>query len=324
MIDRILVPLDGSPLAECTLCHAAALASAFDAEVCLLRILPPARAGGLSHDAVENRLERREAETYLVERAEGFRTAGTAVRVSIGEGRPAEEIVRWADAHDVDLILASAWGRGGPTVFRLGGTARKLVAGGTKSIMLVRPPAEATNQKEPARYEGIMVPVDGSRRGDWALCLATSIARAQGAELLVVHVVSVSEHPERLPRAPDEERLQRELVRIGRASAERYLEEVSGRFAATDVRLRTKVVVAPRVPDALLQTARTEGAGLVVMSAHGASGDMPWPYGSVASSLLSYCDLPLLVFQDLPAARPSTRPDRVKMLSVPTANATAG
>lgn len=311
MIRRILVPLDGSLLAESTLPHAAALADAFRAEVCLLRVLEPGRMGGLTADSLEMRLQRREVGAYLEGHATSLRATGATVTVAVNEGRAAKEIVRRVQDEDVDLVIASTWGQGGPSDFGLGGTARKLVAGGHTSIMLIRPrtPPAVGGHGKPVQYGRIVVPVDGSRRADWALCLAASIARKQGSELVMVHVVAVPEAPARLPPQPLEERLRRQLVKLSRTAAEQYLDEVQGLFQGSDLAIRWKVVVAPRVPDALLRMARTERAGLMVISAHGASDDVPWPYGSVAAGLLSHCDRPLLVFQDRPRAR--RRPDAV-------------
>lgn len=309
MIKRILVPLDGSALAESTLPHAAALADAFRAQVCLLRVLEPGRIGGLTADSLEMRLQRREVEAYLEGHATSLRATGATVTVAVNEGRAAEEIVRRVQEDEVDLVIASTWGQSGPSDFGLGGTARKLVAGGHTSIMLIRPrtsPAVGSHIKS-VQYGRIVVPVDGSRRADWALCLAASVARNQGSELVMVHVVAVPGAPTRLPPQPLEDRLRRQLVKLCRSAAEQYLDDMQCSFQGSDLAIRWKVVVAPRVPDALLQTARTERAGLVVMSAHGASDDTPWPYGSVAADLLSYCDRPLLVFQDRPRAR--RRPD---------------
>lgn len=323
MVDRILVTLDGSTLAESALPHAAALASAFDAEVRLVRILDPGRAGGVTGDSLAMRLQRCEAETYLEGKAEDLRAVGVSAITVVGEGRASEEIVRRVEEDAIDLIVATAWGQGGASEYFLGGTARKLVSGAYTSIMLVRPRSGGHSGRKPIQYGRVLVPVDGSRRSDWALFLACSIARDQDAELLMAHVVAVPDTPARLPREPLEEELRRQLVKLGRRSTELYLEEMRNNLAAPDLRVRWKIVVGPRVPDALLRTARSERAGLIVMSAHGACDDTPWPYGSVAAGLLDYCDLPLLVFQDRPRRPRRTSPEIGRMETrIPSAHAT--
>lgn len=324
MIDRILVPLDGSPLSEAALPHAAALAAAFGSEIHLMRVLEPGRLGAMSDDSLQKRLQRREIEEYLEQLAEPLRASGASVSVTVGEGRAAEEIARQVHERRIELIIASVWGRHGPSEFCLGGTARKLIALGCASVMLVRSRTSRTYTK-PADYGRIVVPVDGSRRADWALCLAVCIARAQKAEIVMVHVVALPESPVRLPRQPLEERLRSELVRLSRKSAEQYLDAMQEHLAAPDLAIRWKVVVAPRVADALVRTARGERAGLVVMPAHGASDDTSWAYGSVATGLIDHCDVPLLVLQDRPrTARPGEpRAGRGRTVST-TAHAPAG
>ena len=71
MIDRILVGLDGSPLAERALPHAAAVAQAFGAELVLMRVLEDDAKSGGPVDPVAWRLRRSEAQAYLRRVAEG-------------------------------------------------------------------------------------------------------------------------------------------------------------------------------------------------------------------------------------------------------------
>lgn len=300
MIRRILVPLDGSAIAERALSHAIAVARAFGAELLLVRVVEAARVGGLAHDAVDSRLHRAEAVSYLETRAERVRAADVVAETEILEGRAAEEIVDLAVGRDVDLIVLSPHGKNGATEFALGGTAQKVVSGAGVSILLVRDGEGAESTGEGVRYGRVMVPCDCSPRGEWALCLAASIARAQGAELYIVHAVPEPPVPSRLPVVGPERELRHELLRANKKAARRYLREAESKFAAPDLAVRTRLLVSPQVARALQETAAEEGVGLLVVSAHGASGPSPWPYGSVADNLLHYSRVPILVLQDLP------------------------
>jgi nucleotide-binding universal stress UspA family protein len=303
MIRRILVPLDGSPLAERALPHAAAVAQAFEAEIRLLRVLAPERRAGRAYvESADWRLRKSEALGYLSTLVVRLNERGLTAEARLAEGNIEEEIIASARGQDVDLIVISTHGRSGPSEFSLGGTAAKIISRAGVSIMIVRAPADGAPVPPDLdlHYERVLVPVDCSHRSDWALHLAASLARAKGSELIVAHVVPMPEMPQRKPGSPREARLADKLVQANRGMAEEYLEEVKSKLANPHLEVRTVLLVSPRVAHALHELAVREGAHLMVLSAHGHSGAGPWPYGSVSASLIAYGTTPLLIFQDLP------------------------
>ncbi|MGH7541984.1 MAG: universal stress protein [Gemmatimonadota bacterium] len=306
MIRRILVPLDGSAIAERALDHAVAVGKALGADAILARVVDPGRIGGLTRDAVEWRLQHAESVSYLEAQALRVRAAGLAIEVEVLEGRAAEKIVDVARARQVDLIVLSRHGQNGAMDFVLGGTAQKVISGAGVSILLVRDGEAKRSAGEGAPYGRIMVPCDCSPRGEWALCLAAALARAHGAELYVVHVIPKPQTPDRLPAGGAERDLRRALLGASRRSARRYVQAMERKLAAPDLRIRTEFVASSQVPRALHEKAMKEGVDLLVVSAHGASGPSPWPYGSVTCNLLHYSRVPVLVLQDLPLRPPVT------------------
>lgn len=300
MIERILVPLDGSRVCEAAVPHAAAIASAFDSEVHLVRAVQPGRAGGMRHDSVEWRMDRADASYYLERTAKELAEEGHAVRHQVLEGAPAEAVVDYARQNRVELIVLTTHGQGGPSEFLMGGTAHKIVQRAGISLLLVRAGEEAPPPKD-AEYRRVVVPVDGSARGDWALCLAASVARRHGARLAVVHVVPVPEFVQRPPVDAEVEELRRRVTEMNRRSAEEYLENLRGRFEAPDLELETRIGASDQVGLELGRLIGECGADLVVAAAHGVSGVAPWPFGSVVTNLILYGDVPLLVLQDQPA-----------------------
>jgi nucleotide-binding universal stress UspA family protein len=93
MYERILLPMDGSELAENALAHAVAQAERFHAELVLLRVLVPlAERPGLSRPAVKKAEEmtRTLAQEYLQRVADKVKERGISVQVVIVEGRPHE------------------------------------------------------------------------------------------------------------------------------------------------------------------------------------------------------------------------------------------
>ena len=304
MIQRFLVPLDGSPLAEQALGQAKALARAFDAEVILLGVQEtPASPSPMN--PISWRLACAETRWYLEGLASSLRDQGLRVTPLVAEGRPADEILQTLRARSVDLIVLCSHGLGGRIRFRLGGTAQKVVFNAGVSVLVVR--ATTLKPEEPAAprdFGCILVALDGSQRAQWALCMAAAIARAHHGELLLVHVVETRELEGRMPATPEDQELARKLVERDRRSAELYLAETESLLATSGLQVRTRLVEAPQVVPALENVAAEEGCSLMVVSAHGSSGPAAWLYGSVAERLIFHGKLPLLVFQDLPREEP--------------------
>jgi len=304
-IRRVLVPLDGSLTAESILPHARRLAASLRATVRLMHVLEHGRAGGLSRDSVEWRLHRAEARSYLDQVAERLGAAGLEVDTAVVEGKPARQVIFEARSWEADLIALSSHGHGGADAFSLGSIAQKIVARAGVSIMLARagpPPAEDAPEVKP--YRLVILPVDLSRRSDWALSIGVRIARAGGGEIELLHVVSVPELPARGSGDFVDRVYRTRLIEIHLEVARDYLAAMEEKLAAPDLTIRSRLLESPTVSRALAETTGAEVDGLLVVSAHGISGASPWPYGSVASHLIMHGTLPLLVLQDLPHEMP--------------------
>ena len=140
MYKRILLPLDGSALAEQALPHAAAQAKQFQAELVLLKILEPLEKNvNISIDAVRRAEEATHelARDYLESVAPGIRKSGVSVRVITVNGKPHEEIVSCAEAEQVDLIVICTRGHSGLTRWLMGSVADRVVRGASVPVLLV-------------------------------------------------------------------------------------------------------------------------------------------------------------------------------------------
>lgn len=129
---HVLVPLDGSPLAEKALAHALAV---FDCRVTVLNVVTPLDAplseGGVL-EAGDERIEKgRVHAEQLIDRAETrAETAGQTIEVVVETGEPAETILAFVDEHDVDQVVMGGHGGGkGRIVRRLLGTVATAVVG---------------------------------------------------------------------------------------------------------------------------------------------------------------------------------------------------
>ena len=139
----LLVPLDGSAMAERALPEAAALGKALAAEVILLQVVVPAtdviRSGTMTIAADEvSASQRQEALRYL----NGVRTkplfAGMRVTAAAELGSPAETILDFARAHDVGRIVMTTHGRTGISRWVFGSVAEKVLEAADRTVVLVR------------------------------------------------------------------------------------------------------------------------------------------------------------------------------------------
>ena len=137
---RILLPLDGSALAEQALPHAIAQAERFQAELILLKVLEPlAKNLNLPIEATRRAEEvtRKLAHEYLERIAVGVRESGIPVRAITVEGHPHKEIVRFAEAEQVDLIVMCTRGHSGLSRWLMGSVADRVVRGASVPVLLV-------------------------------------------------------------------------------------------------------------------------------------------------------------------------------------------
>jgi nucleotide-binding universal stress UspA family protein len=137
MFKKILVPLDGSKLAEGILPRVEWLAKIHDAEVTLLRVALAHTFPGM--DPIQHQVSVvREAEEYLARVEENMKGVGVKVNSVVRYGHDAQEIVDHAKDRDFDLIAMSTHGRTGVTQFVLGSVANKIIHTATVPILLCR------------------------------------------------------------------------------------------------------------------------------------------------------------------------------------------
>lgn len=137
MFKKILVPLDGSTLAEGIIPRVEWLAKIHDAEVTLLRVAVAHTFPGM--DPIQHQVAVvREAEEYLAQVQENLRSVGVKTQAVVRYGHEAQEIVEHTKDRDFDLIAMSTHGRTGISQFVLGSVASKVIHMATVPILLCR------------------------------------------------------------------------------------------------------------------------------------------------------------------------------------------
>lgn len=293
MLDRILVPLEGSALAECVLPHAKAIARSTGAHLLFLHVVEK-EDGGRAHqvDPLNWYLRKVEAQSYMDQMSRQWQQSNLVITNVLLEGPAADRVVEYAHDNDVDLIVLSNQSQSG--------VAQKVIWQVGISIMLVRAewPAEnpLDNQPDEMHYGRILLPLDGSLRAESVLPIATRLAQYHQAELLLAHVVARPEMVHRHSPNLEDSALIEQITQRNLAAAAHYLEQLQSRLPPGT---QTRLLVSDNVIASLHDLVEQEKVDLVILSAHGHSGGSQRPYGNVATNFITYGLVPLLIMQDM-------------------------
>jgi nucleotide-binding universal stress UspA family protein len=305
MFDPILVPLDGSQLAECVLPHIVAIARSFEAEITLLRMLEKNQAGTPAQlfDLLNWQINKTKAALYLEKTKARLQETGLRARATVLEGLVAEGITEYAKNQGMKLIILSSHGHSGLTQWGISSITQKIILSAPTSVFIVRAhpygvhPGELS---EPPVYERILVPLDGSQRAENVLPIITQLARFHKSQINLAQVVQTPEMARQMPPAHEDIDLSNRVVERNREEAGHYLEQVKSRSYLEGISVQTHLITSDNAAVALHQLGEQEHIDMVTLSAHGYSGNHQWPYGSMVNNFIMYGKVPLLIVQDLP------------------------
>ena len=303
MLDPILVPLDGSLLAECVLPHVVALARAFEAGVVLLRVLCQSHnpESAESIDPFNWQIGKTEAKLYLKRIQEQLLEAKLQTQIATSEGLAAEEIMGFAQAEEMKLVVLSSHGNSGLNQWGISGVVQKIIMSAPTSLMIVRAHQPAASVLTEQCYKRLLVPLDGSWRAEYALPMITRLARLYGSEIHIVHVIKKPEMARHMPLTEEDVDLSNRIVSRNREEAAHYLEQLQLRLPLEGIDVQTHLLVSDNPAATLHQFVEQERIDLVALTAHGYSGYIEWPYGSMVNNFIAYSKVSLLIVQDLAA-----------------------
>ncbi|WGL17112.1 universal stress protein [Microbulbifer bruguierae] len=299
---HILIPLDSSSLAEEAIAHAVSIARQSGADIHLLHVQKSSsHSDDHCTDPVDWRLRRAEIRSYLNSLTEQIVAQDIQVTVNIVEGRPAEQIVEYCEKYGIDLIVITAYGKGGISRFDFGSTAQKVFTGSGRSFLIVRP-GERPASQESTSYRRILVSMDGSPRSEWVACKVASLMRGQEVEIILLQVIAVPEMPRRMPVTREEHATREKFVESNRRAAEAYLEEIANQLK-NGIKVRPRLLVSQNVAERIYATAAEEGVDLIAMSAHDWQTGAQQVTGTLCHTVMCHSSQPVLVFQDMPESQ---------------------
>ena len=296
MFKKIVVPLDGSLLAEQALSFLPRFVSPLQTHIDLVCVVQPwVYALGMSEAtpiSVINDLHEN-WKAYLHQQEIFLQGLGYTVQSHVLEGDIAAEILALAANKNADLIVMSTHGRSGFRRLALGSVAERVLHNATIPLLLVREGA-ALHTTNP--IEHLLVPLDGSSFAERSIPLAVELSTQTGATLTMLRVVQDLDAQNKQIIFKSEEAAE-EAVTQWKLLATRYLDELAKGIKAEGVKVSSMVLSGD--PENLIGTiAETLPADLIVMSTHGRSGVSRWVYGSVANKVLRTATCPVLLVRN--------------------------
>lgn len=301
MFKRILVPLDGSPVAEHALDTAADLAHRAGATLLLAHADTPDNyiyvegmpviddAGKPLHGTHEREYLRRMADhvhqTY---------TLSVETRVlDHASSSSADMLADFIAEANIDAVVMTTHGRGGLERLWLGSVADSLVRTTHVPILLLRP--DGPGSILPAIHR-MLVPLDGSALSDCVLPMAMHLAELLGLTIELMSVVPVSVgisvSPYGAPSASQDTTFERRME-----ESQNYLDSTAKTLPPHAGKVKTHVAVSGHVANSIIEAAQNEPGTMIAMTTHARRGLQKLFLGSVADKVVRASNVPVLLYR---------------------------
>ena len=295
MFRHILVPIDGSLMAESALPAAAYLAQKLGARVTLMHVVET-NAPGAVHGQPHLQQEQ-DAERYLREVAGRCFPEGLQVDCHVhadGVDDVAGSIVAHADELAHDLVIMCSHGRGAALHLFLGSIAQSVIARGSRPVLITHPDAEGKPPAFSCRH--ILVPLDDNPEHAKALPVCKELAKACGATLHPTIVI-----PDLATLSGQEAVTSRmlpgttsRLLELTTRDAERYFQELEDNLRREGFQASAHVLRGDPA-SVIVEAAEQARIDLIVLGTHGKTGMDAFWAGSVAHRICSQSRVPLLL-----------------------------
>ena len=286
MYRKILIPLDGSKLAEDVLPYAKYLAANLQLPLDLMHVRDP-ETTAMSIDTMGEA-------NYLQQIAATLPTS-LSVNCSVKTGRAPEAIVDTASKDAATLIAMATHGRSGAQRWLLGSVTQKVLRGSINPLLVIRPKDEGQPAAE-IRLSSIILPLDGSHLAEKIFPHVVYLAKCLKLEVVLIRAYTLPTTGYYMSTGV----LPPVIGELGanvRQEATDYLRSKTEELQAEGITKVSFVAEEGKGPEAIIDLARKTPHSFVAMSTHGRSGMGRWVLGSVTDRVVCYCDAPVLVIR---------------------------
>jgi nucleotide-binding universal stress UspA family protein len=286
MLNKILIPLDGSELSERALLPGLQLAQHAEAQLVLLSSLVPERVAVSDAYAVGaygtlSALQplakaRKDLAQYLHSVHAHKIPAGVEVKVELREGDPAESIVEAAKTAEAGLIVMSSHGYSGISRWVMGSVAERVLYKAPCPVLIVR-------SAKPTLH--MLIPLDGSALSEQVLGTALEVAVNLQCRVTLMRAIQPSNSVDLTELEKMEPGLGRSYQEEIHLETEDYLTPFANKYRGRVPELNTLVMHGPAA-QSILDYADLHDVDMIAMSTHGRTGLKRWIYGSVTEKVL--------------------------------------
>jgi nucleotide-binding universal stress UspA family protein len=296
MYENILVPLDGSELAEVALPYAEELARQLGSEITLVYISESVKDS--QEDLDQSYLQK--IVKSVKERAARYsntpgNTPAIKVKSVVLSGHPAGKIVEYAETENIGLIVMSTHGRSGIQRWALGSVADKVMRAATKPVVLIRAQGSRSDIRAEGLLRKVVVPLDGSKEAEAVIPYIEELASKLKLGVILIQVLARGyETLEGYFPLTDRQ------IESDKAIATAYLNNLGailnkkGITVITEERLSIEIRYG-NAAEEIIKLADEKHVDIVAMTTHGRSGVGRRVIGSVAERILREGDTPLLL-----------------------------
>ena len=299
MFERILLPLDGSQLAEVAVPYVEFVARRLGSQLVLLHVChsehePYRHMHQIYLDHMADIIRRRVGKGAL--KAEGAR-----LQVEIISGEPADVIGDYVKANSITMVIMATCGGSGLKAWLLGSVADKVVRTVSAPTLLIRPKDDGPLVRGGKLISRILLPLDGSDASKRSVPYALELAKGLKTSITLFGMSEKPDYYSWYTSIAYTDRISAEYARI-EAAAERelraHLIEVEKELRQASVRVTHVLTRGIDPASEILEQEKKTGADLVVMATRGRSPIERWAFGSVAEKVLRQGDLPLLLVRE--------------------------
>jgi nucleotide-binding universal stress UspA family protein len=295
MYTRMLIPLDGSQVAEQVLPYARCLAKTLKIPVDLLevvdletlRLLANPERGRYIDTLLGEKIETNKS--YLEAIAQSFQ--GTQVTCFVEKGTPEDMIIERAAGDKDTLIVMATHGRSGIQRWVLGSVADKVLHGSTNHLFLIRANDQAKAGGE-APLKKVIVPLDGSQLAETVLPYVVDLAQKMRLEVVFMRSYALP-----TSTADEYQTYSDELIGLIEAEARDYLAEKVKEVKGKGLENVSSVVNIGYGAEEIITLARNTPDNFIAMCTHGRSGMKRFVLGSVTDRVVRHSGDPVLIIR---------------------------
>jgi nucleotide-binding universal stress UspA family protein len=289
---KILVPLDGSELAEKALPYAKTIAKLKNSNVILFAV---------SLTIFVDRRDRLFA-SYVEVNAKELNEEGIKATAATSYGDVAEEILKYANNNKMDLIVMATHGYAGAKQWMFGSITQKVLYGTGIPVLLIK----SKSPQVSVEFNRILLPVDGSPFSESTFPYVEELTKNTNGEILLLHICEppiVPSYGSR-PINPTWKKYRDDMWAEMEQQSTIYLKKTKAALKKKGIKVKSRIAKAQtgEVAQTIMKISKEENVDLIVIATQGRAGVSRWVYGSVANRIVEEFSQPILLIR--PAKSP--------------------